>query len=36
MVIEEFGCIENVICGAAGTVFEKVPGKLGDDVNCIE
>ena len=26
-VIEELGCIENVICGAAGPVLEKVPGK---------
>ncbi len=34
--VEEFGCIENVVCGGVGTVLDRVPGKPVGDLNCIE
>ena len=34
--VDELGCIENVICGAAGTVYNQVPGRPLGDLNCIQ
>lgn len=33
---EELGCIESVVCGSAGTVLSKVPGRpIDDEINCV-
>jgi hypothetical protein len=34
--IEEIGCVNTAVCNATGAVLDKVPGKLGDNVDCIE
>ena len=34
--IEEIGCVNTAVCNAAGFVLDKAPGKLGDNVQCIE